>query len=207
MERSENESSRKHSALLTILLQEYEKLKDEQIARIGFRDNLIYVTLGVFGAILSFSLVDPEHYFALLVLPWTSFILGWTYLVNDEKISSLGRHIRNVLRLQLEEMTGGSIELLGWERAHRNDKHRLRRKFEQLAIDILTFVGPGIAAICAFLVLAKEQSKELWLLLLLESGCLLLLLFEIYVYADMKRSPNIEAIEATIASEPSETNT
>ena len=33
--------------LIDVYLLEFQKLKDEQIARIGFRDNLIYVTLGV----------------------------------------------------------------------------------------------------------------------------------------------------------------
>jgi hypothetical protein len=30
--------------MLNLYLQEYGKLKDEQIQRIGFRDNLLYVT-------------------------------------------------------------------------------------------------------------------------------------------------------------------
>ncbi|NJK28616.1 MAG: hypothetical protein HC925_09725 [Coleofasciculaceae cyanobacterium SM2_3_26] len=72
-------------ALLQIYLQEYTSLKAEQTQRIGFRDNLLYVTLGAFGGILSFAVSNPANYFALLVLPWICLILGWTYLVMMKK--------------------------------------------------------------------------------------------------------------------------
>jgi hypothetical protein len=54
-------------AALEILLAEYNCLKAEQTQRIGFRDNLLYVTLGVFGAVVSFAVSDPSHYYAFLV--------------------------------------------------------------------------------------------------------------------------------------------
>ena len=46
---------------LEVLLAEYNCLKSEQAQRIGFRDNLLYVTLGVFGAVVSFAVSDPSH--------------------------------------------------------------------------------------------------------------------------------------------------
>ena len=72
--------------LLQIYLQEYDKLKDEQTQRIGFRDALIYTTLGAFGALLSFVVTNSLNYYSLLIVPWICVILGWTYLVNDDKI-------------------------------------------------------------------------------------------------------------------------
>ena len=36
------------SSLLEVHLKEYEKLEDEQISRIGFRDNLICVTIAAY---------------------------------------------------------------------------------------------------------------------------------------------------------------
>ena len=91
---------------LEVLLAEYNCLKSEQAQRIGFRDNLLYVTLGVFGAVVSFAVSDPAHYHALLVIPWVCLILGWTYVVNDEKISSIGRHIRYTLVDKVKKHTG-----------------------------------------------------------------------------------------------------
>ncbi len=132
--------------ILEVYLHEYEKLKEEQTQRIGFRDNMLYVTLGVFGGILSFALSGKTNYYALLVIPWVCLILGWTYLVNDEKISAIGRYIRYTLVDKVQELTGNAdIEsIFGWEIAHRSDTRRLRRKIEQLVIDEITFVLSGI---------------------------------------------------------------
>jgi hypothetical protein len=67
--------------MLEVYLQEYEKLKDEQTQRIGFRDNLLYVTLGVIGAIIAVAIPNKANdnqanYYALLVIPWVCLILG-----------------------------------------------------------------------------------------------------------------------------------
>ena len=55
--------------LLQIYLQEYDKLKQEQTQRIGFRDGMIYTTLGAFGALLSFVVTNNLNYYALLIIP------------------------------------------------------------------------------------------------------------------------------------------
>jgi hypothetical protein len=133
--------------MLDVYLQEYEKLKDEQTQRIGFRDNLLYVTLGVFGTVVTFAVSNKANYYALLVIPWVCLILGWTYLVNDEKITALGRYIRLTLVEKIKQHTGNTDteSIFGWEIAHRNDQRRKRRKIEQLIIDEITFVFSGIA--------------------------------------------------------------
>jgi hypothetical protein len=51
---------------------------------------LLYVTLTLFSGILAYA-VSGTNSLALLILPWVCLIMGWTYLVNDEKISALGR--------------------------------------------------------------------------------------------------------------------
>ncbi len=131
--------------ILEIYLQEYDKLKNEQTERIGFRDNLIYVTLVVFGGILAFALGEQVNPYALLVLPWATLVLGWTYLVNDQKISAIGKYIRIKLVNKVNVLTakaGADIEeiesIFGWEIEHRSDKRRKRRKIEQLIIDEIT---------------------------------------------------------------------
>ncbi len=50
---------------LSIYLEEYSKLKDEQISRIGFRDNLIYVNLTAVGGslLLCFQVIKTMKYF------------------------------------------------------------------------------------------------------------------------------------------------
>jgi len=175
--------------LLEIYLKEYEKLKEEQAARIGFRDNLLYVTLGVFGGVLSFVLVNKAYYYGLLVLPWVCLVLGWTYLVNDEKITALGKYIRRTLTERIREQIGsGDLEpIFGWEIAHRDDDRRKRRKIEQLFIDEITFVVSGAIGVLAFWLLVPQSHWTLQALCWIELGLLAILGIEIIVYADLAK--------------------
>lgn len=176
-------------AALQVLLAEYTCLKSEQAQRIGFRDNLLYVTLGVFGAVVSFAVSDPAHYYALLVIPWVCLILGWTYVVNDEKISSIGRYIRYTLVDKAKEHTSHEdlSTLFGWEIAHRSDKHRRRRKVQQLIVDEITFVVSGLIALATFWYLVTNPPIGVIVLSWAELILLIALGVETFIYADLAK--------------------
>jgi hypothetical protein len=173
--------------VLEIFFKEYDKLKSEQAQRIGFRDNLLYVTLGLFGTVVSFAISNPANYYTLLVVPWVCLILGWTYVVNDEKISAIGRYIRYKLVDKVKEHTGyEDLEtLFGWEFIHRNDPHRLRRKIQQLIVDEITFVASGIVALGAFWFLVPKPPLGVTILLWVELLLLIVLAVETFIYADL----------------------
>jgi hypothetical protein len=175
--------------ILKVWLTEYDKLKVEQTQRIGFRDNLLYVTLGLFGVIIPTAIANPTNYHALLVIPWVCLILGWTYLINDEKISAIGRYIRLTLIEKIKEKTGHpDLEsLFGWEIAHRSDPRRSRRKIEQLIIDELTFVVSGLIALITFFLLVPNATIAIYILGGFEALLLLVLGWEIIVYADLAK--------------------
>jgi hypothetical protein len=175
--------------VLEIILKEYDKLKSEQTQRIGFRDNLLYVTLGVFGAVVSFAVSSPVNYYALLVIPWVCLILGWTYVVNDEKISAIGRYIRYKLVDKLKEHTGYTDldTLLGWEIAHRDDPHRKRRKIQQLVVDEITFVISGMIALAVFWFLVPNSPLGVTILSWVELLLLIVLGVETFIYADLAK--------------------
>ncbi|MGR3278929.1 hypothetical protein ACSYAD_28100 [Acaryochloris marina NIES-2412] len=175
--------------ILEVLLKEYEQLKSEQAQRIGFRDNLLYVTLGVLGGVVSFSVTNPSNYYALLVIPWVCLILGWTYVVNDEKISSIGRYIRCKLVNRIMEHTGYKAPdtLFGWEITHREDQHRRRRKIQQLIVDEITFVLSGTISLAVFWKLVPNVSLAIYLLSGFELLLLLILGCEIFIYADLAK--------------------
>jgi hypothetical protein len=175
--------------ILEVWLAEYDKLKMEQAQRIGFRDNLLYVTLGLFGTVISFGLSNAANYYALLVIPWVCVILGWTYVINDEKISAIGRYIRYKLVDKVKEHTGyQDLEtLFGWEIAHRDDKHRKRRKIEQLIVDEIAFVASGLIALGAFWFLVPSPPIGVTILSWVELLLLIALGVEIYIYADLRK--------------------
>lgn len=150
--------------VLQVLLQEYTSLKSEQGARIGFRDNLLYTTIGAVGAIAAvalggFSSGSGPIRHAFLLVPWVTAILGWTYLVNDEKITAIRRYIDTSLAPRLEKFVGDSHKnyAFSWEHFHRSDVVRKNRKGVQLAIDLWTFVISGIGAVMAFVVRALQN--------------------------------------------------
>jgi hypothetical protein len=173
--------------ILEIFLKEYDKLKSEQAQRIGFRDNLLYVTIGLFGTVVPFAVSNPANYYALLVIPWVCIVLGWTYVVNDEKISALGQYIRTDLAAKITEKTGilETESIFPWESYRRETKGRKLRKIEQLIVNQLTFVIPGMVALGSFWYLVPNAIGEIKFLAGVEFVLLLVLAIEICTHADL----------------------
>ncbi|MEZ5672988.1 MAG: hypothetical protein R3E08_11670 [Thiotrichaceae bacterium] len=180
--------SRPAEEVLKIYLIEYNNLKNEQIQRIGFRDNLLYAMLVAFGGVCSYVLSNDNYLNVLLILPSLCFILGWTYMVNDEKISAIGKYLRSDMRQKMSQLTHAPVEtLLSWEVVHRSDAKRKSRKRLQFAVDLLSFVGTGCLAIMIFAVKVDCEFPPLILLAVgIDSVLLLILSFLIWQYTDFK---------------------
>jgi hypothetical protein len=170
---------------------EYTKLKDEQTHRIRFRDNLIYVTIVSLGGIFSLAITKEPN--VSLVVPWACLILGWTYLVNDEKISAIGRYLRENQSEKISEQIGpvSKYRICGWESAHRSDTHRFRRKVEQLVVDEITFFAPGVLALLFHWSTFPHAGLLAYLIYLVEFLLLFVLATEIGIYADWGVSKGI----------------
>ncbi|MFE0257139.1 hypothetical protein [Streptomyces sp. NPDC059010] len=149
-----------------LLLAEYQSLKDEQKARIGFRDNLLYVTLAVVAAVVA-AAAQAKQTSMLLALPPVCVVLGWTYLVNDEKISAIGRYVRGELAPRLGQLAGAEAAF-GWETFHRGDARRRSRKVVQLVVDLLAFCVVPLSALIVYWA-GDETSTGLVLLSVLEA--------------------------------------
>jgi len=118
-----------------------------------------------------------------LVLPPVCVILGWTYLVNDHKVTAIGQYIRRHLAPALSALAGQPA--FGWEVNHRDDARR-RRKHLQLGVDLATFCLPGLAALTAY------WTRGPWTIPLLavsvvEAVAALVLACQIVAYADLAR--------------------
>ncbi|MBV1938217.1 hypothetical protein KUF83_16845 [Streptomyces sp. BV286] len=177
-----------------LLLVEYTQVKDEQKARIGFRDNLLYATLAAMAAVIAAALQGPVRVGLLLLLPPVCLVLGWTYLVNDQKISEIGRYVSTELTPRLAAVTplgpqvpGGAVfrgTVFGWEVAHRSDRRRRSRKWFQLFVDLLTFCGASLAALTVFWATGRT-SATLLTVSLVECAAVVALATQIAVYADL----------------------
>jgi hypothetical protein len=173
-----------------LLVLEYKQLKAEQLARIGTRDNLIYVTLASLAAVAAATL-QLGLARLLLLLPPACLVLGWTYLVNDQKVSAIGRHIRVVLIPRIQRELATEESLFSWEFAHRADARRRARKAGQLAIDLVTFCAPAITAVIVFWV-AGAPSAAFVVLSAAELVAAVALAVAIVDNADLARDPVAE---------------
>jgi hypothetical protein len=169
-----------------LLLAEYEQIKEEQRGRIGFRDNLLYVTLASTAAVVLAALQDPGRPALLLLLPPVTFVLGWTYLVNDQKISAIGSYIRTELAPRLAALTPERLPVFGWEIAHRSDHRRVSRKVIQLAVDLVLFCASALVAIGIYWS-HGYQDGLLSAVSLLEIIVTAVLAIQILLYADIRR--------------------
>ncbi|MEU6252622.1 hypothetical protein [Streptomyces sp. NPDC047043] len=131
-----------------LLLTEYQSIKEEQKARIGFRDNLLYVTLTVVAVVVA-AAAQAKQTAMLLALPPVCVVLGWTYLVNDEKITAIGRYIRNDLGPRLAQLAYVE-KTFGWEFTNREDPGRRFRKIIQCVVDLLAFCVVPLSALVAY---------------------------------------------------------
>lgn len=174
------------SLLLDIYLKEYDKLKSEQADRIGFRDNLLYVTIGVISGILSFAFSAPADSIALLIVPWAMLILGWTYLVNDDKISAIGKYIRFTLVDNIKPMLGeAKLEaLLGWRSPIAAISGAAAARSKQSIIDEITFILPGLVAMLLYWLLTPAPPTAATVATLIEVPLLVFLGTEIVIYAE-----------------------
>ncbi|WOP07203.1 hypothetical protein R2B67_01060 [Streptomyces cyaneofuscatus] len=138
----------RRAARREVLLLEYEVLKAEQKARIIARDHLMYATLAGLVSVLVVVFTAEAPAGTVLLLPPVCLVLGWTYLVNDLKISAAGRYLRDELAPRLADLTGTRPgEVLGWEWAHRGEPGRIAAKILQLAVDLVMFVVPTVVAV------------------------------------------------------------
>ncbi|MET7485619.1 hypothetical protein [Streptomyces sp. NPDC005538] len=171
-----------------LLLAEYTTIKDEQKTRIGFRDNLLYVTLTVVAAVIAAAAQarQPEM---LLALPPVCVVLGWTYLVNDEKISAIGTYIRDDLSPRLAELAHAGTAF-AWETAHRSDSRRRSRKVIQCAVDLLAFcVVPFAGLVVYWAAGAGDSSSGLLVLSVVEALIVVGLGHQVLSYARPFNSP------------------
>lgn len=171
----------------TFLIVEYVKLKDEQNKRIDFRDQMIFITLGSIGAVFSFVIEKPDYITALLVLPFACIVLGWTYLINDERISEIGTYCRKELIPRIERINLDPEQNVGtnWEVFHRTSERRKERKIIQLIMDLCIFCFSAFFSLAAFFYLSKCFSIIHVVLAALQSMFILYMIYQFISYASL----------------------
>lgn len=175
----------KKEYLMDVYLAEYDKLKQEQTQRIGFRDNLIYANLIAITGITSVAISSIEAFPVLLITPLASITLGWIYLNNDYKISLIGWYIKNELNEKISQAIAVKEDLIfKWEDASAGDPKRKTRKIIQLVIDECIFVLPGFLAVIIYWYYGEKTLRYFSLFWI---PFLVVLFFQIINYAELKK--------------------
>jgi len=123
----------------------------------------------------------------LLALPPVCVVLGWTYLVNDEKISAIGTYVRDDLAPRLAELAQAEA-VFAWEAAHRSDTRRRSRKVIQGVIDLLAFCVVPFAGLVVYWA-AGQASPGLLALSVVEALIVVGLGHQVLSYARPFNSP------------------
>ena len=125
--------------------------------------------------------------------------MGWNYVVNDEKISSISMYLEEYLAVQIQDEISASLlspqqhlnsVFLGWEffRKDKNVERRKRRKIEQLVVDEMVFFIPGLTPLVAVLKLIPSLLIPVYALRFIELSIILVLGIEIIIYSGLGKN-------------------
>lgn len=167
-----------------ILLAEYNSLKMEQLERIKVRDNLIYLSLGSFGALFSFAIIQSQFYVTVL-LPIVSFVLAWVYISNDSKVSQIGRYIQNHLSKQVNKELKITYAF-DWENKFKITKTRKLKKIFQFLTEIMTFIIPS-----TFSLFFLDLNKSFDLKIFIFNSILISISFILFCVYSYKKETNL----------------
>jgi len=168
-----------------ILLLEYEKLKDEQRARISFRENLFYIALIVVGAVFSALLTTSGLDVGYLALTPVLFIISNAYYNNDEIVGRMNTYIQESLTPRLAVATGlKADELFQWE-AYTRRTRRLRRRLYLFVANLALYPGASAASLAFFVSRRAELSQAEALGVMICALITALMLIQVLNYADL----------------------
>jgi hypothetical protein len=174
------------SGAAEVHLMEYDKLKDEQLERIRARDSMTYATLVVIAAIgsgvLQFHL--PE---LLLALPPATVVTGWLRLLDDSKVTQLGRYFATDLSRALRETTGEQ-DVLAWESGWRTPRRRTRKIFT-LGMDVLMHAGPALIATGCWWAFTHQHHPVYVVAAVIDLVLAALLTWQLIAHADLVGHP------------------
>jgi hypothetical protein len=157
-------------------LAEFSALRQEMLEMIKWRDQLVFLSLGISGTLISFAFSEQDRVISLmsrrmalyLVSPLATTI-GALWLVIAARIYRIGVYIGDVLAPALNELisTPSSLEVFGWQ----SSSHRLMKKWHrrllEWAVLLCAFVFAGVVA--QYIILSNQSGPLVTRLRMIES--------------------------------------
>ena len=88
------------------VISEYNSLRAEALQRVIFRDNALFLTIGIFGGLLTFCM-NSSSINAILAYPIIAVFIATIWAHNDYRVGEIGKYIR----VRMESQIGYE----GWE--------------------------------------------------------------------------------------------
>jgi hypothetical protein len=168
---SEPKATESRQLAVQIHLAEFSALRSEMLEIIKWREQLVFFSLGISGALFSFGLpslsrqdVSPS-YLALYLIPPLGAAMEALWVANTLKINRIGKYIRDVLRKKLNDLLAGArtteqrgaLDVFAWEDSTERSLASLPRRLGYSVVLISAFVLAG--AVAQVLVLAPQSGS------------------------------------------------
>lgn len=155
---------------IDIHLAEFAALREELLAMIKWRDQLVFISLTIAGALFTFAFssnssppanAPVSRQLALYLIAPLSSAIGGIYLVNTLRIRRIGSYIRNVIRPRVNALLASTsavdmapqYEVLSWEVSSDRITAKWSRRILEWIILVTSFVFTG--AVGQFLIYSQ----------------------------------------------------
>lgn len=146
---------------------EYASMKQEQLERIKQRDTFLHLNIVAIAVNSAIAVQGAEQALAWLVLSWISLILGWTYLSNDDKVSALALHLKDLQHAGIAPR---------WESGNKGLIPRRVRRVADAIVFTAAFLLPTIVGILLYSEMSTAEDRWHPLIII---ACVLEILFDV----------------------------
>lgn len=152
--------------LRELLEKEWEKLRDEILARVGIQHSIIItatLTMGALGLAMA-TILDRGWYTALVLIGLFFFALAALYIEQDRLIARIGMYVNWEIRPALERLLKVQKGILGWETFRGQPLSRIEKAIATTlsGIRYLPSLGAGFTLIIVALVVRCPQWPNSW---------------------------------------------
>ncbi|MGB7590299.1 MAG: hypothetical protein WCD04_04915 [Terriglobia bacterium] len=152
-------------------LAEFSALRQELLEMIKWRERLVFLSLGISGALFSFAFsagsaaggASLSREMALYLVPPLAAATGGLWLVNAWRIHRIGSYIRDVLAAKVNTLLShapspgpaAAFEAFSWESSSQRIMHKWSRRLLEWVVLLSAFVFAGVVA--QYIIISRQQ--------------------------------------------------
>jgi len=107
-----------------LLLTEYNTLRTELLQRVSTRDQIVFLSLTVFGTFLGFTAFGSNAIYFVLLYPGVAFFLLNVYISNKSKVKAIGEYLIKIEEYVSRNSTADVGNLFRWQTTYDEQKYK-----------------------------------------------------------------------------------